>query len=215
MSNPFQVTLAYTAAAANNIAASQSPGSGAITINGSLATGGVATLDAARRVIITSGGNDTGITFTVNGTNRNGNTLTEAVTGASGAAATTTQDFATVTSVTHTGSVATTVTVGTSGVGSSQWFAVDWRANPISIGIGVVVSGTINYTVEYTYDNVNTPYTGTFPTVFSLTALASKAANTDSSITEPVRALRLTQNSFTNPGTAKMIVLQAGGAGVQ
>jgi hypothetical protein len=206
----FKVQLALAAAAANNVAASQSPGAGAITLNGSRVSGGVATLDVARRVIVTSGGNDTGITFTVTGTNRSGTPLTETITGASGAAASTTQDFKTVTSVTHTGSVATTVTVGTSGVASSQWYYVDREVSPVNLGIAVVVAGTINYTVEYTLDDPNNPLTATFPTVFSLLALAAQTTTKDSSITTPITAIRLTQNSFTAPGTATMIVAQAG-----
>lgn len=208
MASAIQTTLAYAAASATNIAASQSPGAGVITINGTAATGGVATLDAARRVIVTSGGNDTGITFTIVGKNFNNAPLTETVTGANAAAASSTQDFKTVSSVTHTGSVAGTVTVGTSGVGSSPWFIVDRDQDVINIGIGVTVSGTINYTVEYTYDDPNAPYSGTFPTAWPVTALTAKTANTDGSILVPIFALRLTQNSFTNPGTAKMIALQ-------
>lgn len=212
MATPFQATLAFAAASANNIAASQSPLTAALTLNGSTVSGGVAILDAARRVIVTSGGDDTGISFVIVGTNRNGNALTQTITGANGAAATTTQDFKTVTSITPSGSVASTVTAGTSGVGSSQWYSADTFSNPFNLGIGVVVTGTINFTVEYTYDNVNSPYTATFPTVFSITALASKSANTDSSLTIPVAAVRLTQNSFTSPGTAKMIIIPAGPA---
>lgn len=210
MGNPFQATLALAAASANNIAQSQSPAAGAITLNGSTVSGGVATLDAARRVIVTSGGNDTGITFTITGTNRNANPLTETITGANAGAAASTQDFLTVSSVTHSGSVAGTVTVGTNGVASTAWFSVDDQIGYPALGIGVVVSGTINFTVEYTYDDVNNPYTGTFPTLFSISALASKTTNTDATFNTPARAVRLTQNSFTNPGTAKIIIIQSG-----
>ena len=207
MATTIQTKLAYAAASANNISTVASPGAGAILINGSAVVGGVAILDAARRVLITSGTSDTGITLTVTGTNFAGNPLTETITGGA-TTASTTQDFKTVSSVTHSGSVAGTLTVGTSGVGSSPWFYIDRDVNPINLGIGVTVTGTINYTVEYTYDDPNAPFSGTFPTVWSLSALAAKAANTDSSITFPIQAIRLTQNSFTNPGTASMIVLQ-------
>jgi hypothetical protein len=213
MALSFQTTLALAAASANNIALSQSPGAGAITLNGSTVTAGVATLDTARRILLTSGTSDTGITFTVTGTSLSGSPLTETITGGA-TTASTTQNFLTVTSVTHTGSVAGTLTIGTSGVGSSPWYMPDRHLTPMNMGIGVVVTGTINYTVEYTYDDPNAPYTGTFPTVFPLTALATKTATTDSSLTTPIYAIRLTQNSFTNPGTAKMIVIQSG-LGVQ
>lgn len=208
MATVIQTKLAYAAASANNIATSQSPGAGAITLNGSTVTSGVATLDAARRVIVTSGGNDSGITFTITGTNFAGNPLTETITGGNIAAAATTQDFKTVSSVTHSGTVAGTVTVGTNGVGSSPWFMIDRDQSPTNISIGVTVTGTINFTVEYTYDDPNAPFSGTFPTVWSISALASKTAATDSTLTAPVFAIRLTQNSFTNPGTASMIAIQ-------
>lgn len=212
MANPYQVQVGpLTLASATNIAQSQSPAAAAITLDGSLVASGVATLDAARRVVITSGGNDTGITFTVIGTNRGGNSQSETVTGASGAAATTTQDFKTVSSVTHTGSVATTVTVGTSAVASTQWCVLDYQgSNPVNVGIAVQVSGTINYTVEYTYDNPNSPYTSTWPTVFSISALAAKTAVLDGSLTAPAYAVRLTANTNTNPAYARMIAIQSG-----
>lgn len=209
MANPFQVTLALANASATNIALSQSPGAGAITLNGSTVSGGVATLDAARRILLTSGSSDTGITFTVVGTNRDGNPQTETITGGA-TTASTTQDFLTVSSVTHSGSVAGTLTIGTNGVASSQWCVVNYHTTPVNIGIGVTVTGTVNFTVEYTYDNPNAPFSGTFPTAWSVTALASKAVNTDGSINEPVYAYRVTQNSFSSGGTIKMIGIQAG-----
>lgn len=204
----WQATKVLTAAAANNIAQSQSPGAGAITLNGSLVSGGVATLDTPRRIRITSGGNDSGITFTIIGTNYFGNSLSETITGPNATTADTTQDFATVTSVTHTGSVAGTVTVGTNGVGSTPWYNLDPFTDTFNVGIGVVVSGTVNFTVQYTYDDANAPYTGTFPTAFDLSALASKTANTDGTLTNPCWGVRLTINSGT--GTAKIVVIQVG-----
>lgn len=209
MANPFQVTLALAAASATNISASQSPGAGAILINGSAASGGVATLDTARHVLFTSGGDDSGITFTVTGTNYSGAPQTETITGGNPTASTT-QNFKKVTSITHTGSVASTLTVGTNGVAESPWFFVNYNTTPCEFGIGVVVSGTISFTVEYTYDNPNSPFTGTYPTTFSIAALATKTANTDSFLELPCYAIRLKQNSFSTGATAKMIIIQAG-----
>lgn len=209
MANPIQVTIALADAADNNISTSASPGAGAILINGSAATGGVATLDTARRVLFTSGTSDAGITFTVTGTNRDGNPLVETITGGA-TTASTTQDFKTVSRITHTGSVAGTLKVGTSGVASSQWCAANFHTTPLNIGIGVTVTGTVSFTVEYTYDNPNAPYSGTFPTVWPISALAAKAVNTDGSIIAPIYAYRVTQNSFSSGGTIKMIGIQAG-----
>lgn len=212
MANIFQATLALTAAAANNIAASQTPGAaGNLTLSAGATAG--TTPEAARRILFTPAGAEgaNGTIWTVYGTNRNGAALQETVTGVDNPSTVyTTQDFRTVTRIAVNKAQVGAVTVGTNGIASSQWFMLNRALTPVNVGIGVVVSGTINFTVEYTFDDPNEPYTGTFPTVFSITALASKTANTDSALTTPAFAIRLTQNSFTAPGTALIIALQAG-----
>lgn len=157
MPNPIIVTVGPLAAAsANNIAQAQSAAAaGNLTINGSAATGGVATLDKQRKVLITSAGNDSGITFTVYGTNNDNNTFQETITGGNAVAVATTQDFLTVTRVATSAATASTVQVGTNGVASSKWFPVDTGRNPINIGHFFRVSGTVNYTLELTQDDPN------------------------------------------------------------
>lgn len=124
---------------------------GAVTVGHS----GDATLDVARRVIVTSGGDDTGITFTLTGTDWAGNTISEAVTGASGAAASSVLDYLTVASVLTSGAAATTVTVGTSGVAGSPWVRFDDFASNAQVSIQCTVSGTANYTVQQTMEDPN------------------------------------------------------------
>src|ERR1019366_7023599 len=85
------------AAAANGIATSQSGSS--ITVVGSLVTAGVATMDFARRVIVTSGGNDSALTFKITGTDRYGRAQTEVLAGANATAAQTAHDFLTVSAI--------------------------------------------------------------------------------------------------------------------
>jgi hypothetical protein len=71
------------------------------------------TKSIARCVQLVSGGNDTGINFTVNGYDIYGFPMTQTLAGGNGAAVATTKAFKFITSVTHTGSVATTLTIGT------------------------------------------------------------------------------------------------------
>ncbi len=114
---------------------------------------GTATLDVARRIIFTSGGNDTGITITPTGTDWAGSTISESVTGASGAAATTILSYKTLTAVTTSGAVATTMTVGINGVADSPWVLFDPYAANAQVALQCTVSGTVNYTVQSTLDN--------------------------------------------------------------
>lgn len=222
MSTPTTLALTYSALDADGICASQSAaGAGNLTLDGALVSGGVAVLTDygfERAVVITSAGNDSAKTFTIYGLNSSGNPIQQAVTGANAGAATSTMLFYKVTRVAVSAATASTVTVGTNGVISSRWLQLDANLTPFSVGIGVVVSGTINFTVQYTYDNIQlltapsptAPAVPVIPTAFNLTALASKTANTDSSITAPVTAVRLVANSGTAPASASATVVQAG-----
>lgn len=208
------LTLALAAAAANNIAQSQSPGAGVITLNGSTVVSGVAILDVARRVIVTSGGNDTGITFTITGTDRYGRSQVETITGANAAAATTVRDFLTVSSVTHTGSVATTITVGTSAVGSTQPIIVDTIANPMAMGIACIVnSGSPTYSVEISNDDMSPSWdvNTTAPTWFAASGFNAQTTSQIGSVLFPFTMIRLTNNS--GAGSVSMKLTQGLGAG--
>lgn len=107
-----------------NIAASQTPGSAALTLTaGTGITKGkdpsgntIYILDVPRGVKISSGGVDTGITFTVKGYDTYGVPLTSTVTGSSGSSVTTLKAFKSVLSITPSGAVATTASAGTSDV---------------------------------------------------------------------------------------------------
>lgn len=147
------------AASANNIATSQTvSGAAAVTLNGSLVNGsGVAVLDNPRQILITNVGNDSGITFTVKGTSFTGGSISQTVTGTNGSTVATTLDFATVTSITTSGSTsASGITVGTNAVAGSSWVRFDDFA-PSNISIQCDVSGTVNYTVQSTLNDPNSP----------------------------------------------------------
>lgn len=112
--------------------------------------GGVGTLDVQRRVIITSGGNDTGITFVLSGGNQAGLPISETITGVSGAAATSVLDYKTVTSIVSSGAAASTVIVGTNAIAASTWVQFDDYAAMTEVAVQATVTGTVNYTVQQT-----------------------------------------------------------------
>lgn len=128
---------------------------GATTGNVTVGHSGTATMDMARRVIITSGGDDTGITFTLAGTDWAGNPIGEVVAGVSTAAASSVLDYLTVTSVLASGASAGALQVGTNGVAGSPWARFDDYAGNSQFGLQATVSGTVNYSVQYTYDDPN------------------------------------------------------------
>jgi hypothetical protein len=103
-----------TAADPDGICQSQTPaatGEQALTINGALSSGGVATFVAARLITIASASDDSARTFTVTGTDVNGNAQTEVIAGPA-TTVTGTLYFRTVTEVLVDDDTAGAITVG-------------------------------------------------------------------------------------------------------
>ena len=121
---------------------------GAITVGAY----GTATLDVARQVLFTSAGNDSGIMFTLSGTDVNGQPVSEVVTGANATTATSALSYKTITSISSSGAVATTLTVGTNGVAHSPWVRFDDYAANSQTTIAAIVTGTVNYDVQTSDD---------------------------------------------------------------
>lgn len=105
------------------------------------------------------------------------------------------------------------VTFLVAGPGSSPVYPPDHYVSPFNVALSVLVSGTVNYTVQYTFDSVFArdfnPATANWVDHPSLTA---QTVTRDSNIAYPVQGVRLVVNSGT--GTARLIAIQAGGGGL-
>lgn len=211
---PVFLTKSLAAAASNNICLSQTPGgAGNLTINGAAAVAGVATLDTQRVVGITGAANDSARTFTVFGTDDNGNSISEIVTpGPNVSTVSTVNNFKTVTRIAVDAATAGAITVGTTGVGSSKPVPLDQYISPFNPTLAVEVTGTLNYDVQYTNDDVFDPAQVSSLNWFSVTALTAQTTNKDSSLITPVAAVRLKINS--GSGSGKLIVRQPGIGGL-
>ena len=80
---------------------------------------------------------------------------------------------------------------------------VNTNTNPVNIGLAFVVSGTVDYTMQFSFDDPNN-----FVTWFDDSTVAGKTANFSSSILYPVTGVRFKINSGT--GTVTMSAVQAG-----
>ena len=101
------------------------------------------------------------------------------------------------------------ITVSQTGAGSTGTIPLNVNVNPFNIGIAVVVSGTVNYTVQYTFDNVwSATYNSATATWFDHASLATETTSQTGNFAFPVAGMRLTVNS--GSGTATMTVIQAG-----
>ncbi len=90
------------------------------------------------------------------------------------------------------------------GIGSTAWIPLDYKQSPFNVGFGVTVTGTVNYTIEHTFDDV---YDLTItPIAFSHSTVTAQSTNQDGNYAFPIRAVRVTVNSGT--GSAKLTLLQ-------
>ena len=94
--------------------------------------------------------------------------------------------------------------VSKTGAGSTSPIVINTNTNPCNIGFGVIVSGTVDYTIQHTFDD---PATG-FTTWFPHPTIATQSTNKDGNYAFPVTGIRLTVNS--GGGTATLKLVQAG-----
>lgn len=93
------------------------------------------------------------------------------------------------------------------GVQNSRAAPMDTYQNPFNVGIGAVTDGTVDYTIQHTFDDVfNSSVT---PTWFDHPTLVSQIAEADGNYAFPVRAIRVIGN-VGSTGAVTVTLIQAG-----
>jgi hypothetical protein len=205
---PITQTRTLAAAAVAAICAAQTTaGAGNLVINGSLASGGVATLASQQVLGVTSAGNLSAVNFTITGTDDQGRVISQTIAGPNANTVQTTLNYRTVTQIAVSAAVGTNVTVDTLQIGASTEVPLDQYITNFNVSIAVEVTGTVNYTVQYTFDDIFGGAPGPFNWI-NFTTLTAQTANNNGTLISPVRAVRLLTNS--GNGVAKMLVIQSG-----
>lgn len=96
--------------------------------------------------------------------------------------------------------------ISQTGAGTTAWVPTDTWKTPFSLSVACVVTGTVDYDVEHTFDNVQD--TSLTITSWTNADLDGDTANASTVYTYPVKAVRLKVNS--GSGTVVMTTLQAG-----
>ncbi len=184
-------------------------GAGDLTINGALASGGVATFGEQQRVTLYSAANLSGLTFTVYGTTAVGDSISESIAGPNTVTVTTTANFKTVTRVAVDGVVGTNVTVGNSNALETAWVALDYNRSRKGISIELSSGASLTYEVQY---GVRKRLSSSDPET-SILALAdgtltAKTINAGLVASIPFPLIRLKITSFVS-GTATLRVTES------
>ena len=114
-------------------------GAGAITLSGALVTSSVAYMTSGRKILVYSSGDDSGVTFTIVGTDEDGSAVTEVITGPNTTTVYSTYEYKTVTSVTISGANLTNLNVA----GCGDFIGIELDDGTIQwTNIGAAVSTT-------------------------------------------------------------------------
>jgi hypothetical protein len=194
------------AANTSNIATSQTPSAaGSLTLNGTLVSGGVATMDTPRRVLITTAA---AISFTITGTDWANSPISEIVTN-SGSSVASVLSYKTVVAIANSATAGgNAIIVGTNGVADSPWIRFDDYAFGAT-SIESVVSGTANYTLWMTNDDPNSATNPVNPNAMAwstaLSPMVATAATAQAVIAAPFAWAKVTLNSGTGSVTSTFI----------
>ena len=159
-SKTFKNNLSASTAA---IAALQTTsGTAAMTLTAAAGTGAFHATDQAAEVTLTSGGNISGVTITITGTDIAGNALTEDIAGPNANTVTSTKFYDTITSIAGDGSIGTNTSVGVAAGTTGGQAKINSERTRLK-GLHATTGGTVG---DMTFYNTS-PISGT--SLFSLT----------------------------------------------
>lgn len=95
-------------------------------------------------------------------------------------------------------------TVSKTGAGSSSAIVMNTNVTPFNVGFAVIVDGTVNYTVQHSFDD---PAVG-FTTWFDHPTVTGQSTDQDGNYAFPVSGIKVLVNS--GGGTATLKLIQAG-----
>ena len=143
--SPVTITADTVALDADGISVAASvSNNAALVIGGALADSGSVTLSHGRLITILSAGDDSGISFTVVGTDVNGDSQTETVTGANAGTATSSKYFKTIASITAVGNPAGNVSAGINASAADAIFTMRSRLKGMFL-TSTATAGEINF----------------------------------------------------------------------
>ena len=193
-------TITFTMATADRdgvCAAQKRTGAGALTINGDLASSGVATFAVPRHFSLYCAGDIDDVTFTITGTDRYGKALSETKTGPNASTVKGSKNFKTITAVTVSGTIATNVEVGSADEAETRLWPVSYRASTSTYQVELSDDADLTWAFEYTTRDV---FSDGFleDSITYFTDLSAQTGNADNTSCGPFTACRLAITNWTS-----------------
>ena len=212
MARPKRLTFTPSAVDVNSIFEDQTTaGSGAISLDGAdVASGEWVSPDGlAHRISLESTGNISAVTFTVAGfqDSQRHIALSEDITGPNNATVESSGYFAIITSITVDGAVGTNTEGGFVDEFISQGVPLNNYGS--RMGLNVIVSGTINYSLQQTFDDIQS-LTDTINYInHDDSSVVSSTTSQNANYDKPPIATRLVVNSYSSDAAIEFNITQA------
>lgn len=209
MSNSY--AFAPTALDADGVCASQTlGGAGNLTIDGALASGGVATLGEQAHITLYSTGNYSAVTFTIYGTDKRGRSISETLAGPNNGTVTSVLNYKTVTRIASGAALATAIIAGNSNALETPWIRVNQKEPIKAVSVEMSSGASFTYELQWANDGLAAITTNESNLVaFADATITGKTANSMLVTTTPVQAARLKITSFVG-GTGTLRITEQG-----
>lgn len=203
---PISFTRTQPVADADSVANEQLlNASGAITIDGTLASGGVATLTVPAYLTVFSEAS-AAVDFVVTGTRPGGGEQVETLSITASGTVTGSLAFATVTGVDASAATSATISLGNAAAGYTDWIPLDiYTPNQVT-NISAKVTGTVEYSVEYTNEDPFDRSIQQLAVPHPNASLTASSGDETQFTTTLMRAVRLKINS--GDGSVRFTIVQ-------
>ncbi len=213
---PITINMDLDTVDVNNVFEDQTTGgAGNFTLDGAGVTSGVWTTGDgfAKQISFESSANLSALTVTISGfsATRKHHAITEDVTGPNATTVESAKYFAVITQITTDGEAGTNVESGFSDESVSDPIPLNWRASPFVVGIGAVVTGTINYTLQHSFDDPQDGGEAMFWFDYDIADMAAATATADGNYSASIRATRQKINSYSAGAALKTTWIQGQG----
>lgn len=200
MPRPYRQSYTPLTPDPNGLFQDQTLGSaGNFTLNGAGVTNGVwdSGDNLAYKIGLESGGNLSGVTITLTGTDMENRTVTEDITGPNNSTVESTHYYKKITSVSSGAAVGTNIEAGPVDEAISKIYPCSNKGVE-QYALAVDLTGTVNYDVEYTFEDVYISTTSQDLSWQNHSELAGETSNQNSYVEAIPAAFRLVLNSYTS-----------------
>lgn len=182
-------------------------GAASLILDGALVDGPICVFAAAQQIAIEGSGSNAGVTATITGKSVDGVAISEDLTLSNGGTATSSLYYKSISSIPVDGSVDGNIEGGPLKTNGAVGPVIEpsYNRHEASFAIEVIVTGTLTYDVQYSFDEC---ISSTAPIFNTHEILASKTATAVSNIMLPVSCFRVKYSAYTS-GTTVLTTIQS------